>query len=139
MASSPVVDELGPREPESLHDLVGANQVLRGDHPLHMATLTHHRIRGCAVDDPRVRLLHMITCNNRDGVRPERRWFTVPEAATLLGVTKQTLYRRVRHGLVALPRLEGRLVVPASKLEELAETPGLTARPYRRLRGLDST
>jgi len=66
------------------------------------------------------------------GDGPRRRWYGIPQAAELLGLSKQTLYRRVRMGVVVLPRLDGRLVVPASRLEELRHSPGVAARQYQR-------
>lgn len=61
-----------------------------------------------------------------------KRWFSIPEAAQALGMSKQTLWRRVRSGVLKLPTLEGRIVVPASRLELLRLTPAIAARRYRR-------
>ena len=75
---------------------------------------------------------HQVRTGEAEGMASLRRWFTVPEAAGLLGVSKQTLWRRVRLGVIELPTVDGRLVVPASRLELLRTTDGLVARQYRR-------
>ena len=61
-----------------------------------------------------------------------QRWLTVTEAAAVLGMSKQTLWRRIREGVIELPRIDGRLVVPASRLPQLAASPALNPRPYNR-------
>lgn len=62
----------------------------------------------------------------------DRRWYTVAEAATLLGMTKQTLWRRIREGILPLPTVDGRLVVPAARIEQLRASGELVARAYNR-------
>ena len=70
------------------------------------------------------------TVNDRASVA--RRWYTVAEAAVLLGTTKQTFYRRIREGAIQLPTLDGQLVVPAGRVEQLKGTAAVATRPYTR-------
>lgn len=60
-----------------------------------------------------------------------RGWLSVPEAALALGMSPQTLWRRVRQRCVDLPTVDGRLVVPLAHLEVLRTDPNVAARPYR--------
>lgn len=60
-----------------------------------------------------------------------RRWLTIPEAAAELGMSRQTIWRRVRQRRVSLPTVDGRLVVPNSRMPELAADPTIRARRYR--------
>jgi excisionase family DNA binding protein len=62
----------------------------------------------------------------------QRRWYSVVEAAVMLGMSKQTLWRRVRDGVIELPRVDGRLVVPATRLAELSNSPTVPGRRYQR-------
>jgi hypothetical protein len=64
--------------------------------------------------------------------RNSPRYFSIPEAAEALGMSPQTLWRRVRQQRVVLPRVGGRLVVPASRLNQLGLDETITARRYAR-------
>ncbi len=60
-----------------------------------------------------------------------RRWFTVREAASILGMSRQTLWRRVRCGELKVMRVDEQMVIPASQLKELLANGTLRARAYR--------
>lgn len=75
---------------------------------------------------------HQVRTSETQSAIAHRRWFTVADAAGLLGMSKQTLWRRVRLGIIDLPTVDGQLVVPASWLERLRATDGLEPRQYLR-------
>jgi excisionase family DNA binding protein len=52
------------------------------------------------------------------GVRPKR-FFTVAEAAALLGVSHSTLQRAVRSGEFPAIKVRGRYVVPAKAIDQM--------------------
>jgi excisionase family DNA binding protein len=49
----------------------------------------------------------------------ERRTFTIPEAAVIVGVGKSTLYEHVKNGDVPCVRLGRRVVIPAHVIEAM--------------------
>jgi excisionase family DNA binding protein len=51
----------------------------------------------------------------------ERRAFRVDEAASLLGVSRATLYKLAADGRIRLVKIGGRTLVPASEIERVAE------------------
>jgi hypothetical protein len=63
-----------------------------------------------------------------------RRHYSIQDAAPLLGMSPQTLWRRIRTGQLSVPRVDGRFVVPASRLAELQADTSFTARRYTRTR-----
>jgi hypothetical protein len=50
------------------------------------------------------------------GGRPRRRWRTVPETASELGVTENAVYQRIRRGQLAAIRQGSRLYVDVDRL-----------------------
>ena len=59
----------------------------------------------------------------------ERSWLSIAEAARELGLGQMTLYRVIAAGRFPAVRIsEGRIVVPARALEELAERAVSTGR-----------
>ena len=51
-----------------------------------------------------------------------RRFYSVPEAARLIGTAPVTLYRAIRAHEFPAVRIRGRLIVPAQALEAMIET-----------------
>ena len=66
-----------------------------------------------------------------DGAKQEQRWYTIRDAAALLGLSRQTLWRRIREGTLEPLRVDGRLVIPRSLLIRLQTESVITVRPYR--------
>jgi hypothetical protein len=60
--------------------------------------------------------------------------YGIHQTAAILGMSPQTLWRRIRSGQLSVPRVDGRLVVPASRLPELLADSSLVARRYRKTR-----
>jgi excisionase family DNA binding protein len=54
-----------------------------------------------------------------DQGKPNKRFFTVAEAATLLGLSEPTLYRAIRAGEFPAIKVRGRYVVPAKAIDEM--------------------
>ena len=50
---------------------------------------------------------------------PALRFYSVPEAARLIGTAPVTLYRAIRDGEFPAVRIRGRLIIPARVLEEM--------------------
>lgn len=48
----------------------------------------------------------------------ERLGFTVKQAAALLGVSQQTVYRAIDRGDITVVRMSNRIVIPARQLYE---------------------
>jgi excisionase family DNA binding protein len=53
---------------------------------------------------------------------PAPRFYSVAEAARILGAAPVTLYRAIRAGEFPAVRIRGRLIVPASALEAMSAT-----------------
>jgi excisionase family DNA binding protein len=51
----------------------------------------------------------------------DRRAFPVTEAATLLGVSRATVYKLAADGRIRLVKIGGRTLIPASEIERVAE------------------
>lgn len=51
----------------------------------------------------------------------ERRFYSVPEAARMIGTAPVTLYRAIRENAFPAVRIRGRLVVPAQALDAMVE------------------
>ncbi|MBW6432193.1 helix-turn-helix domain-containing protein [Actinoplanes hulinensis] len=49
----------------------------------------------------------------------DRRFFTVAEAAELLGLSEPTVYRAIRAGEFPAIKVRGRYVVPAKAIDEM--------------------
>ncbi|MGH3659000.1 MAG: helix-turn-helix domain-containing protein [Micromonosporaceae bacterium] len=63
------------------------------------------------------------------GPTAERKWLSIAEAAEQLGLGQMTLYRVIAAGRFPAVRIsEGRIVVPARALDELAERAVSTGR-----------
>lgn len=60
---------------------------------------------------------------------PAPRFYSVAEAARILGAAPVTLYRAIRAGEFPAVRIRGRLIVPASALEALSATTVSTGAP----------
>ena len=52
-------------------------------------------------------------------IAPERRGFSVPEAAQIIGVGKTTLWEAVYRGEVKVARLGSRVIVPKGEIDRL--------------------
>ena len=50
---------------------------------------------------------------------PALRFYSVPDAAKLIGTAPVTLYRAIRDGEFPAVRIRGRLIIPARVLEEM--------------------
>lgn len=66
------------------------------------------------------------------GECPRPRYLTVREAARALGMSRQTLWRRIRLGTVQPLTVDGRYVIPTHRLDALKTDQRIAARPYRR-------
>lgn len=60
------------------------------------------------------------------------RYFTVREAAGVLGMSTQTLWRRIRMKELNPLTVDRRYVIPAHMLKRLASDQVVRVRPYRR-------
>lgn len=58
------------------------------------------------------------------------RWYSIRDAAKQLGMTPQTLWRRIREGSIERVELDGRAVIPKSRLLVLQADPSITSRSY---------
>lgn len=57
--------------------------------------------------------------NRSAGSIPERRTYTVTEAARLLGISRSTAYECVRSGEIQSLRFRSRIVIPAAAVADL--------------------
>lgn len=58
----------------------------------------------------------------RSEAAPEpRRFYSVPEIARMLGMSKMTVYRAIAAGEFPAVKIRGRLIVPARALDEMIE------------------
>lgn len=63
------------------------------------------------------------TRGGADGTRsPAPTFYSVPDAAKLIGTSSVTLYRAIRDGEFPALRVRGRLIIPARVLEEMVST-----------------
>ena len=70
--------------------------------------------------------MHPATSTPGGLIERPKRFFTVAEAAGLLGVSEPTLYRAIRAGEFPAVRVRGRYVVPAKAIDQM-ETSALTS------------
>jgi excisionase family DNA binding protein len=70
--------------------------------------------------------VHPATSTPGGLIERPKRFFTVAEAAGLLGVSEPTLYRAIRAGEFPAVRVRGRYVVPAKAIDQI-ETLALSA------------
>ncbi|MBC3189967.1 helix-turn-helix domain-containing protein [Pseudonocardia sp. C8] len=66
-----------------------------------------------------------ISSTREGGAGPEARvpiFYSVPEAAKLIGTSSVTLYRAIRDGEFPALRVRGRLIIPARVLDEMVST-----------------
>ena len=54
-------------------------------------------------------------------VAPAPRFYSVPQAAKLVGTSTVTLYRAIREGEFPAMRIRGRLIVPARAIEAMID------------------
>ena len=54
---------------------------------------------------------------------PERKTMTVPEAAKILGISRNAAYEAANAGQIPIIRLGGRMVVPIPAFERMLEEP----------------
>lgn len=54
-------------------------------------------------------------------VAPSPRFYSVPQAAELIGTSAVTLYRAIRDGEFPAMRIRGRLIVPAKAIDAMVE------------------
>jgi excisionase family DNA binding protein len=52
---------------------------------------------------------------------PAPRFYSVPQAARVIGTAPVTLYRAIRDGEFPAVRIRGRLIIPAQAIEAMAE------------------
>lgn len=52
---------------------------------------------------------------------PATRFYTVPQAARLIGTAPVTLYRAIRDGEFPALRIRGRLIIPAKAIDAMVE------------------
>jgi excisionase family DNA binding protein len=52
---------------------------------------------------------------------PPTRFYTVPQAARLIGTAPVTLYRAIRDGEFPALRIRGRLIIPAKAIDAMVE------------------
>lgn len=52
---------------------------------------------------------------------PTTRFYTVPQAARLIGTAPVTLYRAIRDGEFPALRIRGRLIIPAKAIDAMVE------------------
>ncbi len=57
----------------------------------------------------------------RSGAGDARRFFSVPEAAEMLGVSDMTLYRAINAKAFPALRLRGRLIIPAKAIDQITD------------------
>lgn len=60
-----------------------------------------------------------------------KRWYSVTDAARVLGVSKSSLRRRIILGLVQTCEVDGQKVIPRSRLFEALQEGSVHARVYR--------
>jgi excisionase family DNA binding protein len=58
---------------------------------------------------------------SRAGTEPARKFYSVPEVAAILGVSRSTVYRAVRAGEFPAVRIRGRYIIPAKALDQMED------------------